>query len=204
MRVLRFATFLSLWAAVAHAQGPAVPVDPLDNWRNTSDRTNDGPLSDFRLINYFFTRFSVTNQLGDPVGLRGVSLGPIGNATGSAVQVTPTSFNAFIEQRWIPVIEYTPWFADDLAAFRAQFEVDFTWGLGANAVQQNSGGGLNADMINLQTKNVNISLYPTRRPRQLTITLGTQSFYDTLYDPARTSVLDLVKTGQQRTGIDPH
>lgn len=199
MRALRVVALLSLWAGVTLAQGPAVPVDPLDNWRNTAERTNDGPLSDFRLINYFFTRFSATNQLGDPVGLRGVSLGPIGLNGGSAVQTTPTSFNAYIEQRWIPVIEYTPWFADDLAAFRAQFEVDFTWGLGANSVQQNSGGGLNADMVNLQTKNVNISLYPTRRPRQLTIILGTQSFYDNPYDPARTSVLELVKGGYKLT-----
>ncbi len=199
MRALRFVIVFSVWAAVAHAQGPAVPVDQLDNWRNTTDRSNDGPLSDFRLINYFFTRFSATNMLGDPVGLRGVSLGPIGLSVGSGVQVTPTSFNSIIEQRWIPVIEYAPWFTNDLAAFRAQFEVDFTWGLGANAVQQNSGGGFNADMINLQTKNVNISLYPTRKPKQLTFVIGTQSFYDTIYDPARTSVLDLVKTGYKLT-----
>ena len=30
-------------------------------------------------------------------------------------------------------------------AIRAQFEVDFTWGLAANQVQQNQGGGLNAE-----------------------------------------------------------
>jgi len=199
MRALRFVILLSVSATWAYGQGPAMPVDQLDNYRNTSDRANDGPLSDFRLINYFFTRFSATNLLGDPVGLRGVSLGPIGNVGGSAVQVTPTSFNAFIEQRWIPVIEYAPFFTDDLAAFRAQFEIDFTWGLGANSSQQNSGGGLNADMINIQTKNVNVSLYPTRKPRQLTLVIGTQSFYDTIYDPARTSVLDLVKTGYKLT-----
>lgn len=192
---LRLSLLLSLWALVAHAAGPAVPVDPLDEWRNTNDRSNDGPLSDFRLINYFFSRFSATNLLGDPVGLRGVSLGPIGLGAGSSVQATPTSFNAYFEQRWIPVIEYTPSFADDLAAFRAQFEVDFTWGLGANAVQQNSGGGFNADMVNLQTKNLNVSLYPTRKPRQLSIVIGTQSFYDSIYDPARTSILEIVKGG---------
>ncbi len=179
------------------AAGPAVPVDQLDEWRNSADRSHDGPLSDFRLINYFFTRASVTNLAGDPCCLKGVSLGPIGvpDGSASAVAVTNKTDTVFIEQRWIPVIEYTPWFTDNLAAFRAQFEVDFTWGLGANNTQPNSGGGFNADMVNIQTKNVNVSLYPTRKPNQLTITLGTQSFYDTIYDPARTSVLELVKTG---------
>src|SRR5581483_1614786 len=126
---------------------------------------------------------------------RGVSLGPFGNLAGSAVRVTPDSANGYVEQRWIPVIEYAPWFVDDLAAFRAQLEVDFLWGFGANSVQPNSGGGFNADMVNLQTKNVNIALYPTRKPSQLSIVVGTQPFYDNVADPTRTSVLDIVRGG---------
>src|SRR5262249_19033271 len=98
-------------------------------------------------------------------------------------------------QRWIPVLAYSPLFVDGLATFRAQMEVDFTWGLAANQVQQNQGGGLNADQINIQTKNVNVSIYPTRDPEELAISLGTQSVYDTIYDPATTPLFDLVRTG---------
>lgn len=182
-------------APCAYAQGAFVPVDALDDWRNQADREHDAPLSDIRLISYFFARFSATNQLGDPAGLRGVSLGPIGRGDGSAVRVGSNTNAFYVEQRWIPVIEYSPWFADDLATVRAQFEVDFLWGLGANATQQNSGGGFNADMVNLQTKNINMSFYPTRKPSELAITIGTQSFYDSVLDPTRVPVSDITRTG---------
>jgi hypothetical protein len=184
-----------LGSCAAAAQGAIAPVDPLDDWRNARDREHDAPLSDLRLMSYFFSRLSATNQLGDPAGLRGVALGPIGSAQGSSVRVGTQTGAVYIEQRWIPVIEYSPWFADDLATARMQFEVDFMWGLGANAVQQNSGGGLNADMVNLQTKNINVTVYPTRRPSELAITIGTQAFYDSVLDPARTSVNEITRAG---------
>ena len=138
-------------------------------------------------------------MLADPSGLRGVSLGPIGiGVAGSATSVgDSTAF--YIEQRWIPVIQYTPNFADGLAAFRAQFEVDFTWGQAANAIQNNQGGGFNADQVNIQTKNVNVAIYPTRNPYLLSILIGTQSVYDNIYDPTITSLFDIVKTGYKLT-----
>jgi hypothetical protein len=187
----------AIWvvAALTLGAGPSVPLDPLDDWKNTKDREHDSPLSELRLINYFFTRLSYTNLLGDPSGLKGVALGPVGSLSGSSVQAGPGTESFYVEQRWIPVLEYAPWFVDDLAAFRAQFEVDFMWGFAANALQQNQGGGFNADQVNLQTKNVNVSFYPTRRPRELAIVIGTQSLYDVIDDPAQTSLLDIVRSG---------
>ncbi len=187
----------ALWVvtALALGAGPGVPLDPLDDWKNEKDREHDSPLSEFRLINYFFTRLSYTNLLGDPSGLKGVALGPMGLPSGSSVLVGPGSESFFVEQRWIPVLEYSPWFVDDLATFRAQLEIDFMWGYAANALQQNQGGGFNADQVNLQTKNVNVSLYPTRKPRELTIVIGTQALYDGVDDPARTGLLDIVRGG---------
>ena len=189
------ACWLVLTALTASAQGPMAPVDPLDDWRNRKEREQDAPLNEFRLISYFFTRASVTNMLGDPAGLRGVALGPIGEFAGSSVRVGPNTTSAFLEQRWIPVIEYSPFFVDDLATFRAQFEIDYLWGLAANTTLQNQGGGFNADMVNLQTKNLNVALYPTRKPRELTVLLGTQSFYDNINDPTRTPVSEIVRGG---------
>ncbi len=182
--------------AVALAKGPIAPLPGANasEWYERKDRSDDPPWGEFKWINYFFARASVTNMVGDPSGLKGVSLGPIGSFAGSSTRVgAPVA--AYIEQRWIPVVEYSPNFVDGLATFRFQFEVDFTWGRAANTVQQNEGGGFNADQVNIQTKNVNVSFYPTRKPQQLAIVIGTQSFYDTLYDPARTPVLDLVRTG---------
>ena len=76
-------------ASVASAEGPVAPLnlDPLPDYKDLKSRENDGPLSDFRLISYFFARSSLTNVIGNPSGLRGVSLGPYGLPNGSAVQV---------------------------------------------------------------------------------------------------------------------
>lgn len=177
------------------AQSPPVPGLYHGEWKEEKDREEDAKPREFILINYFFTRLSLTNQVGDPVGLRGVALGPIGSLSGSVVSVTPGRSAYFIEQRWIPVIEYSPFFADGLASFRAQFEVDFLWGRSANTIGQNEGGGFNADQVNIQTKNVNVAIYPTRVPAQLTLLVGTQPVYDTYFDPTRTPLADIVRTG---------
>lgn len=184
-------------ARAAEAVPPTGPGLNYIEWLERNDRQAEPDSSEFRLINYFFTRGTLTNQLADPAGLKGVSLGPIGvgDAAGSATRVVPGSEAAYIEQRWIPVLSYSPDFADGLATFRAQIEVDYMWGQAANQIQNNQGGGFNADQVNIQTKNVNVSIHPTRNPYKLSIVVGTQSIYDTIYDPAITSLFDIVKTG---------
>ncbi|MCA9619228.1 MAG: hypothetical protein KC731_09400 [Myxococcales bacterium] len=166
-------------------------------WKEAHDREADPEPPEFQFISYFFTRGTVTNQLADPSGLRGVSLGPIavGEGAGSSTRVGKESTNYYIEQRWIPVLAYKPHFVDGYAALRAQFEIDFTWGLAANTIQNNQGGGFNADQVNIQTKNINVALYPTQKPRALSILVGTQPVYDTIYDPTITSLFDVVQTG---------
>ncbi|MFT3774124.1 MAG: hypothetical protein QM820_52835 [Minicystis sp.] len=184
----------------ALAAGPGVPgLDSVIDWRERHNRDDDPKPSDVQLINYFFVRATFTNQLADPSGLKGVSLGPFGLISGSATRTGEGSKTFYVEQRWIPVISYSPSFADGIATFRAQLEIDFTWGLAANQVQPNQGGGFNADQINIQTKNVNVSITPTRDPDQLNIILGTQSFYDSAYDPTVTSLFDIVRTGYKLT-----
>lgn len=184
----------AVWSAPAEATGPATPVAVYDAWKEAHSREEDGEPRELVLINYFFTRLTATNQIADPAGLRGVALGPIGSVGGSAVGVDKR-VAVYAEQRWIPVIEYSPFFVDGLASFRAQFEVDYLWGRAANAVQPNEGGGFNADQVNIQTKNVNVALYPTRNPNELTLLIGTQSVYDTYYDPTRTPLNDIIRTG---------
>lgn len=185
---------LLLVSASALAQGPTAPLDPLPDWRDERSRENDGPLSDFRFISYFFARTTLSNVIGDPSGLKGVSLGPYGLPLGSAA-LTGTNTNFYVDQRWIPVVEYTPFFFDGLATLRAQVEIDFMWGLAANAVQQNQGGGFNADQVNLQTKNINVALYPFKKQKPLAIVIGTQTVYDAILDPATNSLFDVIKQG---------
>lgn len=179
----------------AGAQTPSVPGVSYPEWYDASAREHDAPPQQFRLISYFFTRATVTNAVGDPTGLKGVSLGPIGQLAGSRVYVGKTGPGTWVEQRWIPVVEYTPNFLDGRASLRAQFEIDYVWGRAANSVQPNEGGGLNADEVNVQTKNVNVAIYPFKDPDVLTVLVGTQALYDSPLDPTRSSLFDITRTG---------
>jgi hypothetical protein len=179
----------------AGAQTPPVPGTYFPEWYDRQAREHDAEPQQLRLINYFFSRVSVTNAVGDPTGLKGVALGPMGELAGSRVYVGKTGPGFWVEQRWIPVIEYTPNFFDGRAAFRAQFEVDYVWGRAANSVQPNEGGGLNADQVNIQTKNVNVAIYPWKDPDLLTVLIGTQPLYDNPLDPTRSSLFDITRTG---------
>ncbi len=190
------AVLATLAPLAAAAQTPTVPGLWYPDWYDASARPAEPLPPQLRLISYFFTRATFTNALGDPSGLRGVSLGPIGiPVAGSAVYTGRTGPAAWVEQRWIPVIEYAPHFVSGHAALRAQFEIDYVWGRAANTVQPNEGGGFNADQVNLQTKNVNVALYPTRDPDDLAIVIGTQSLYDNPLDPTRSSLFDITRTG---------
>lgn len=189
-------------ALTGTAQANPTPVGPgpyFVDWTSRHQRSAEPDASEFKLINYFFTRATATNMVADPAGLRGVSLGPIGiGEAGSATSVKDDTA-LYIEQRWIPVISYSPNFVDGYATFRAQFEIDYTWGQAANQIQNNQGGGLNADQVNIQTKNVNVGLYPTRNPLELSILIGTQSVYDSIYDPTITSLTHITRTGYKLT-----
>ncbi len=185
---------LSLFARAARAQDTTMPGLYQPIWDEVHDRSQDGPPPQFRFVSYFFSRFSFTNAVGDPSGLKGVSLGPLGEQAGSMVE-TGVGDAAYFEQRWIPVLEYSPHFVDGLATVRAQFRINYIWGLAANTVQGNQGGGFNAEQINIQTKNINVSLYPTKDPDDVTITIGTQPAYDSPLDPARYGLNDLTRTG---------
>ncbi|MEO1229027.1 MAG: hypothetical protein AAFZ18_08995 [Myxococcota bacterium] len=186
--------FCTLSSSFARAAGPAAPGLGFNAWQSEADRSEDPEPPEFRLINYFLTRLSVTDVLANPAGLRGVSLGPIGLPAGSIVGTVPEAV-FYVEQRWIPVVSFAPHFVDGLAQFNAMLEVDFSWGIQANTAQQNQGGAFNADQLNIQTKNVNVALYPTRNPLQLSVVLGTHPIYDNVRDSTRTSVFDIARTG---------
>jgi len=66
------------------------------------------------------------------------------------------------------------------------------WGLLGNFPGENRGGGFNADMVNIQTKNAYMHWRPTPK---LAIAVGTQGFYDTPYDVYSTPASTVVRTG---------
>ncbi|MBK8480785.1 MAG: hypothetical protein IPL40_06380 [Proteobacteria bacterium] len=176
--------------ALARAPDPG-----FNAWYELRDRHDDGPFRELTLINYFFVRGMATRVRADTTLLRGVSTGPFGiGPVGSAGRVGSGS-TYLVEQRWIPVLSATPFFTDGWAEFRAMLEVDYAWGFSANAVGQHQGGGFNADQLNLVTKGVYTALFPTRNPQQLSILLGTQPFFDSIYSPHSTPALELMRSG---------
>jgi hypothetical protein len=174
-----------------------VPGQHWGDWYDSANRDKDGFFSELSLINYFLTRAMVTNQMPDPAGLRGVALGPIGvgKSIGSATRVHGDSDAFLVEQRWIPVLTFSPFFTSGWAAFRAAIEADFAWGIAANSVQPNVGGGFNADEVNIQTKTVYAAVFPTKRAEKLAVLIGTQPVYDSILNPHTTSLHDIVRTG---------
>lgn len=195
----RCALLATLMASAAQAAPAGPPGLYLPEWQAANEREGDPAPPELSLLNYFFTRATYTNMVADPSGLRGVSLGPIGTEQGSSTSVDDERTAGYIEQRWIPVISYAPTFVDGLATFRAQFEVDYTWGIGSNTLQNNQGGAINADQVNIQTKNLNVAFTPFADPRTLSILVGTQSVYDSMYDPTITSIYDIIRTGYKLT-----
>ena len=99
--------FLGALALGAVAPASATPVPGLHypEWVENNDRSADPTPNEFKLINYFLTRGTITNQLADPAGLKGVSLGPIGigENAGSSTGVGGGSAY-YIAPRWIPVL----------------------------------------------------------------------------------------------------
>jgi hypothetical protein len=191
--VLAMVSLVLLSPKASHARVP-IPGKHFNDWYETRNRDRDGWLHEFNLINYFFVRATASNVLPDPSGLRGVSLGPLGSLAGSSPRVGRGE-TYLIEQRWIPVLSFSPFFTSGWATFRAMFEVDFGWGFGANTAGQNRGGGFNADMVNIQTKAVYAAIFPTKNASELSIQLGTQPVYDSVYNPHTTSVFDIARTG---------
>ncbi|MBK6848451.1 MAG: hypothetical protein IPG96_13300 [Proteobacteria bacterium] len=172
-----------------------VPDPGFNAWYELRDRSDDGPFRELTFINYFFTRAMATRVRADSTLLRGVSTGPFGiGPAGSAGRVGQGS-TYLVEQRWIPILSATPFFVDGWAELRAMLEVDYAWGFSANSVGQHQGGGFNADQLNIVTKNVYAALFPTRYPQQLSILLGTQPFFDSIYSPHSTPAIELMRSG---------
>ncbi|MBK8011568.1 MAG: hypothetical protein IPK13_09465 [Deltaproteobacteria bacterium] len=174
-----------------HATEGPVPSRHFAEWFDSRDRSEDGLLHQFRLINYFFVRGIASNTRSDPIGTRGLSLGPIGRPT------TPVGDGeAFLaEQRWIPILSATPFFTDGWGEFRAMFEIDATWAFAANGVQPNQGAGFGSRQVNIQTKDVYAAIFPTQDPSELSILIGTQPLFDSIYNPHTTPPFELINSG---------
>lgn len=159
---------------------------------------------EFKFIGYYFMRSELSNTYPTNEFLKGQIVGRLfgGNTTKTG------SDTRFSEQRFIPMIAYTPRLFDGWATMRMSFELDWTWGDANYGAGGNFGGAFGADFVNMQTQNLFIEFRPQKN---LFINAGLTRLFDNIKVPSYTLTDDLVHTGYRlaiwgsdATGVAAH
>lgn len=158
---------------------------------------------EIKFIGYWFSRGTGSNIAPTNELLRGQI---IGRLFGPNTTNTHHKTSAYFEQRFVPMFIYTPSILDGTATFRSLFKIDMTWGDAAYGVGGNTGGGINAGQVNLQTLLANVDIKP--KDSDWNLVIGLQRIFDNVRDPnisavstAQTSGYKLSYWGTQGVGI---
>lgn len=157
---------------------------PFDN----SDKVPKDPIKEFQFIGYFYNS-AVVNNIYPSQPLRGQL---VGRLFGGNNPTLTGKTSMIFEQRLIPFFIYTPKLMDGKAILRASFEIDWVWGDANYSTGGNIGSAFNADVVNIQTQNIELELIPAKG---WAVNLGLQRVFDTPYNPYRVGVNTLTNTG---------
>ena len=167
------------------------------------EHLQDPVKKELQFIGYFFTRTTHSNIAPTNDFLQGQVIGRLfgGNSTNTSNEI---SF--YTEQRFVPFFVYRPKVLDGLITFRSLFKIDYTWGDRAYGAGNNSGGGIGAGQVNMQTLLANVSVNPYGKTWN--VVLGLQRVFDNPRDPnintvdfAQNSGAKLSYWGTQATGL---
>jgi hypothetical protein len=136
---------------------------------------------EFQFIAYYFNQGVSGNYFPTNDFLRGQVFGKLFGQ--NTTQTSDTATTVYFEQRLIPFFIYQPKLLNGRAILRASFEIDWTWGDVSYTAGGNFGSALSADVVNIQTQNVELELIPAKG---WAINLGLQRLFDTPYNPYRT------------------
>ncbi|MFZ5516599.1 MAG: hypothetical protein ACOY90_08155 [Candidatus Zhuqueibacterota bacterium] len=144
---------------------------------------------EFTFIGYYFMRSEQSNVAPTNEFLKGQVVGRLfgGNTTR-----TSNAQSSFTEQRFMPMITYTPRLFDGWAKMRMSFEFDWTWGDANYGAGGNFGGAFAADFVNMQTQNLFIEFRPNKT---LFVNAGLTRLYDNVNVPYYTVTSMLLNTG---------
>lgn len=134
---------------------------------------------ELKFIGYLFMRGTASDIAPTNELLRGQI---IGRLFGPNTTNTSAKTSSFFEQRFVPMFIYTPSILDGYATFRGLFKIDMTWGDAAYGVGGNTGGGINAGQVNLQTLMANVDIKPNKDSKW-NLVLGLQRIFDNVRDP---------------------
>ncbi len=207
-------TFLMLMMALL-----LVGFGPLTVWASAGDCEHDhsevpAPFPELKqdqdprelnFIGYYFTKGTFSNIAPTNEFLKGQVVGRLFG--GNTTQTSRATSN-YAEQRFIPLLTYSPRLFDGWAKIRASFEFDWTWGDANYGAGGNLGGAYGADSVNMQTQNLFVEFRPQDN---LFINVGLQRIFDNVRVPWYTFTDDLVYKGYRlaffgsdATGITAH
>jgi len=144
---------------------------------------------EFTFIGYYFMRGEMSDVAPTNEFLKGQVVGRLfgGNST-----ATSNVLSSYAEQRFIPMITYTPRLFDGWAKMRMSFEFDWTWGDANYGAGGNFGGAFAGDFVNMQTQNLFIEFRPQKN---LIINAGLTRLFDNVRVPWYTFTSTLLNTG---------
>jgi hypothetical protein len=145
--------------------------------------------SEFTFIGYYFMRAEMNNFAPENEFLKGQIVGRLFGMNSTRMIAEPARF---AEQRFIPIIAYSPRLFDGWATIRASFEFDWTLGDANYGAGGNFGGGFGADFVNMQTQNLYLELNP--RPG-IYVNMGLGRVFDNILVPAYTGTSTLLYSG---------
>lgn len=147
------------------------------------------PPKPLRFVALFDTK-AVVSDIGSSNALvNGQIVGTLGGANASVVQAEA---GGAVEQRLGAFFTYTPRLFSGRAALSAAFEVDYAWGDVSYSIGGNTGGGVGADQVNLQTRRMNGRFTLVDG---LDAVVGLQFVGDGAADPDAARLDDLVRSG---------
>jgi len=144
---------------------------------------------EFSFIGYYFVRGEMSNYAPKNEFLKGQVVGRL-FGTNSTYMIDGQT--RFAEQRFIPIIAYSPRLFDGWATMRMSFELDWTMGDANYGAGGNFGGAFGADFVNMQTQNLYLELNPAPG---LYVNVGLGRLFDNINVPAYTPTATLVNTG---------
>lgn len=144
---------------------------------------------EFTFIGYYLLRSELSNVAATNEFLKGQVVGRLFG--GNTTQTSDKRSN-FTEQRFIPLITYSPRLFDGWAKMRMSFELDWTWGDANYGAGGNFGGAFAGDFVNMQTQNLFIEFRPKKN---LFINAGLTRLFDNVSVPWYTFTSQLLHTG---------
>ena len=201
---------LSLSLLMLFVTVPALSSDSEGDGAETSkqpfpEEREEREIKEFQFIGYYFMRSEMSNVAPTNQFLKGQVVGRLfgGNTTR-----TSTSTSRFSEQRFLPMITYSPKLFDGWAKMRMSFEFDWTWGDANYGAGGNFGGAFAGDFVNMQTQNLFLELRPKKN---LFINAGLLRLYDNVRVPYYTFTDHLIYKGYRlalfgsdATGVGTH